>query len=245
MNWLLIGIYQLKSQMVSNILQISTSMLFFRYFEFAGGFESFPNAFYTVLNATILTHSKVQAISQTEDNVTVSYKDWGDHNTLTSITADYVLVTATAKATLLIDFKPPLSAEKMEALRSLHYSSSTKVVLSFSKRFWENDGIRGGKSITDLPSRFIHYPSPNFSGDTRRRCCLGFVHLLWWSCIPTDYKWRGSWSIWYWMTWWRSTERHIRQLYTGGVVKKWGLDPTAMVPLPSSLHSRWKTIVSL
>ncbi|KAL0174355.1 hypothetical protein M9458_030323, partial [Cirrhinus mrigala] len=80
------------------------------------------------------------------------------------ITANYVLVTATAKATLLIDFKPPLSAEKMEALRSLHYSSSTKVVLSFSKRFWENDGIQGGKSITDLPSRFIHYPSHNFSG---------------------------------------------------------------------------------
>ncbi|KAF4104083.1 hypothetical protein G5714_015070 [Onychostoma macrolepis] len=132
------------------------------YSEFEGGFESLPKAFYTVLNATVFMQSKVQAITQTQDNVTVSYEHYD--GTLTSITADYVLVTATAKATLLIDFKPPLSAEKMEALRSLHYSSSTKVVLSFSKKFWENDGIRGGKSITDLPSRFIYYPSHNFSG---------------------------------------------------------------------------------
>lgn len=208
--------------MMSNILKISTSMLFFRYFEFKGGFESFPNAFYTVLNATILTHSKVQAISQTQDNVTVSYEDWHNHNTLTSITADYVLVTATAKATLLIDFKPPLSAEKMEALRMLHYSSSTKVVLSFSKRFWENDGIRGGKSITDLPSRFIHYPSHNFSGiggavlasytASDEAAFLQTIneeelkHLV----LNDLVKIHGE---------------HIRQLYTGGVVKKWGLDP--------------------
>ncbi|XP_050984614.1 L-amino-acid oxidase [Labeo rohita] len=195
----------------------------YTYSEFKGGFETFSNAFYNVLNATILKHSKVQAISQTQDNVTVTYEDWRDHDALTSITADYVLVTATAKATLLIDFKPPLSAEKMEALRSLHYSSSTKVVLSFSKRFWENDGIQGGKSITDLPSRFIHYPSHNSSGISGGAVLASYTSsddAAFLQTIKDDelkelvlndlVKIHGE---------------HIRQLYTGGVVKKWGLDP--------------------
>ncbi|KAI2656219.1 L-amino-acid oxidase [Labeo rohita] len=172
--------------------------------------------FYTALTEMLYIH-------QTQDNVTVTYEDWRDHDALTSITADYVLVTATAKATLLIDFKPPLSAEKMEALRSLHYSSSTKVVLSFSKRFWENDGIQGGKSITDLPSRFIHYPSHNSSGISGGAVLASYTSsddAAFLQTIKDDelkelvlndlVKIHGE---------------HIRQLYTGGVVKKWGLDP--------------------
>ncbi|XP_051520874.1 L-amino-acid oxidase-like [Myxocyprinus asiaticus] len=194
------------------------------YYEFKGGFDSFSDAFYTVLNATILLKSKVQAISQTDNNVTVSYQDWHNPSTLTNISADYVLVTATAKATLLIDFNPPLSSLKMEALRSLHYSSSTKVVLSFSKKFWENDdGIKGGKSITDLPSRFIHYPSHGFPGISGGAVLASYTSsdeaaLL--QTIPDDelkalvlndlVKIHGE---------------HIRHLCTGGVVKKWGLDP--------------------
>ncbi|RVE60780.1 hypothetical protein OJAV_G00184930 [Oryzias javanicus] len=31
------------------------------------------------------------------------------------------------------------------------------------EKFWESEGIRGGKSITDQPSRFIYYPSHGFS----------------------------------------------------------------------------------
>ncbi|XP_051963575.1 L-amino-acid oxidase-like [Xyrauchen texanus] len=194
------------------------------YHEFKGGFDSFSEAFYAVLNATILLKSKVQAISRTENNVTVSYQDCRNPSTLTNITADYVLVTATAKATLLTDFNPPLSSLKMEALRSLHYSSSTKVVLSFSKRFWENDdGIKGGKSITDLPSRFIHYPSHSFPGISGGAVLASYTSsddaaLL--QTIPDDelkalvlndlVKIHGE---------------HIRHLCTGGVVKKWGMDP--------------------
>ncbi|XP_052431496.1 L-amino-acid oxidase [Carassius gibelio] len=193
------------------------------YSEFKGGFESFSNAFYTVLNATILKRSKVQAISQTQNNVTVSYEDRHNHGTLTNITADYVLVTATAKATLLIDFKPPLSSEKMEALRSLHYSSSTKVVLSFSKRFWENDGIRGGKSITDLPSRFIHYPSHNFSGISGGAVLASYTSSDEAAFLQTINEDELKYMVLNDLV--KIHGEHIRQLYTGGVVKKWGLDP--------------------
>ncbi|KAF3698133.1 L-amino-acid oxidase [Channa argus] len=76
--------------------------------------------------------------------------------------ADAVLVTTTAKAALFMDFHPPLPIKKKDALRAVHYESSTKIILTFSEKFWEKDGIRGGKSITDGPSRFIYYPSHSF-----------------------------------------------------------------------------------
>lgn len=177
-----------------------------------------------MLNATVLTRSKVQAISQTKDNVTVSYEDSRNHGTMTNITADYVLVTATAKATLLIDFDPPLSTEKMEALRSVHYSSSTKVVLSFSKKFWESDdGIKGGKSITDLPSRFIHYPSHDFPGISGGAVLASYTSSDDASLLQTlndeDLKALVLNDLV------KIHGEHIRQFYTGGVVKKWGIDP--------------------
>ncbi|XP_051965528.1 L-amino-acid oxidase-like [Xyrauchen texanus] len=193
------------------------------YYEFKGGFDSFPNAFYTALNATILEKSKVQAIHQMENNVTVSYQDWRNPSTLTNITADYVLVTATAKATLFIDFNPPLSSKKMEALRSLHYASSTKVVLSFSKKFWEDDdGIKGGKSITDLPSRFIYYPSHSFPGTSGGAVLASYTSsddaALLQTLLDDELKALVLNDLV------KIHGEHIRHLCTGGVVKKWGLD---------------------
>ncbi|KAF3837550.1 hypothetical protein F7725_005014 [Dissostichus mawsoni] len=81
---------------------------------------------------------------------------------LTHLHADLVLVTTTAKAALFMDFDPPLSSKKMEVLRGIHYGSSTKIILTFKEKFWLEDGIKGGKSITDGPSRFIYYPSHSF-----------------------------------------------------------------------------------
>ncbi|CAM4552856.1 unnamed protein product [Leuciscus chuanchicus] len=175
------------------------------------------------LRMIVLLHSKVQAISRTQDNVTVSYQDWRNRGTMTNITADYVLVTATAKATLLIDFNPPLSAEKMEALRSLHYSSSTKVVLSFSKKFWEiDDGIKGGKSITDLPSRFIYYPSHEFHGISGGAVLASYTASDDAALLQTLEDEELKALVLNDLV--KIHGEHIRQLCTGGVVKKWGLD---------------------
>uniref|UniRef100_A0A8U8BYN6 Amine oxidase n=1 Tax=Geospiza parvula TaxID=87175 RepID=A0A8U8BYN6_GEOPR len=96
------------------------------------------------------------------DKVQVFYRA-PDTLSPTIITADYVLVTSSAKATRHIQFLPPLSPTKAHALRSINYASSTKIILACSERFWEKDGIRGGCSVTDRPSRFIYYPSHNFS----------------------------------------------------------------------------------
>lgn len=91
--------------------------------------------------------------------VEVLYRTDGPTSALHKLTADYAIITASAKATRLITFQPPLSRDKTYALRSLHYTGASKVALVCNKRFWEQDGIRGGYSITDRPSRFIHYPS--------------------------------------------------------------------------------------
>lgn len=103
----------------------------------------------------------VEKIVRFGEKVRVFYR-WPSIAVQASITADYVLMTATAKATRLIKFVPPLSPSKAHALRALNYASATKIALACSEKFWEKDGIRGGKSITDRPSRIIYYPNHDF-----------------------------------------------------------------------------------
>ncbi|XP_024133504.2 L-amino-acid oxidase [Oryzias melastigma] len=197
------------------------------YFEVTDGFDHLPRAFYQVLNATILLNSKVKSINQRGgDHVTVTFQDRQNRGSLSNLTVDYVLVTATAKATLFIDFQPPLSGNKMEALRSVHYASSTKVVLSFKERFWEKEGIRGGKSVTDRPSRFIYYPSHSFPG-TAAGALLGSY-----TCSDDSTLFQGMSDEELMAVVLEDLVRihgqEIKPLWTGGLVKKWGLDPYSL-----------------
>lgn len=199
-------------------------MFFSRYWEISGGFDELPFKFYKILNSTILLNSKVRGISYTDSNVTVFYNE--KHSSmLTQKTFDYVLVTATAKATLFIDYQPPLPHWKLEALRSVHYASSTKVVLSFSQRFWEDESIFGGRSITDLPSRFIYYPSHSFPGKG--------------GALLASYTVSDEAALFHGMSddelkqvvlndLMKIHGVYIQDLYTGGLVKKWGLDPYSL-----------------
>ncbi|XP_059346971.1 L-amino-acid oxidase [Ammospiza nelsoni] len=130
--------------------------------EITGGFDQLPKAFHKALPNIIRFNCTVEKIMRKGDKVRVFYRA-PDTLSPTIITADYVLVTSSAKATRHIQFLPPLSPAKAHALRSINYASSTKIILACSERFWEKDGIRGGYSVTDRPSRFIYYPSHNFS----------------------------------------------------------------------------------
>ncbi|KFV56565.1 L-amino-acid oxidase, partial [Tyto alba] len=130
--------------------------------EITGGFDQLPKAFHRKLPNVIQLNCTVETITTKGNKVYVSYRA-PDTLDPTVVTADYVLVTSTAKATRLIKFLPPLSPAKTHALRSIHYASASKIFLACTEKFWEKDGIRGGYSITDRPSRFIYYPSHNFS----------------------------------------------------------------------------------
>ncbi|XP_020009708.1 L-amino-acid oxidase-like [Castor canadensis] len=133
--------------------------------EITGGFDQLPSALCSSLKpGTIHLGSKVEMVVRDGPEVQVLYRTGGPTSLLHNLTADYVIISASAKATRLITFQPPLSPDKRDALRSVHYTSATKVVLICDERFWERDGIQGGVSITDRPSRYIHYPSHSFPG---------------------------------------------------------------------------------
>ncbi|XP_021490689.1 L-amino-acid oxidase-like [Meriones unguiculatus] len=133
--------------------------------EITGGFDQLPNGLSAKLKpGTIHLESKVERVVRNGTKVEVSYRTAGPTSSLQNLTADYAIISASAKATRLITFQPPLSPNKTHALRSLHYTSATKVALVCNERFWEKEGIRGGSSITDRPSRFIYYPSHSLPG---------------------------------------------------------------------------------
>lgn len=105
---------------------------------------------------TIHLGSRVKTVVRDGPEVRISYQVGKPNSTLHTLTADFVIISR------LITFEPPLSLGKMDALRSVHHTSATKVVLACHESFWERDGIRGGISTTERPSRCIYYPSHSF-----------------------------------------------------------------------------------
>lgn len=185
-----------------------------------------PRAFLDVLQKPVLLNSKVKRIVQSEDGVTVSYQR-GRQSSLTDLQADVVLVTTTTKAALFMDFVPSLSVPKMEALRTAHYIGLTKVFLTFSRRFWEDEGIQGGKGVTDRPSRFIHYPSHGFPGNRTVGVLLASYT---WSDDTEVFSGSSDAEVKELVL--RDLEglhgRQLRALCTGVLVKRWSLDPFSL-----------------
>uniref|UniRef100_A0A8C8E357 Amine oxidase n=1 Tax=Oryzias sinensis TaxID=183150 RepID=A0A8C8E357_9TELE len=191
------------------------------YSEVTGGTDRIPTALKNTLTKTeVILNATVKEIDQTLNEVTLKYQL---NQEIKSLQADAVLVTTTAKAALLMDFKPPLSTNKVEAMRSIQYGSSTKVVLTFSEKFWERDGIKGGKSVTDRASRFIYYPSHTFPDNNRTGVLLA------------SYTWAEDSQFLLGMNDTQLQDLvmrdlveihgdHVRSLLTGMVVKKWSLD---------------------
>jgi monoamine oxidase len=79
---------------------------------------------------------------------------------------DYVICAAPASATSRIEFDPPLSAQKYEALTNVTYMSAAKTLVLVRRRRWEiDDKIFGGASFTDLPIQQCWYPPDNAKPD--------------------------------------------------------------------------------
>ncbi|XP_070592810.1 L-amino-acid oxidase-like [Erythrolamprus reginae] len=132
-----------------------------RFDEIVGGFDQLPISMSQAIAKMVHLNAPVVKIQQNVEKVRVDYQT--SENTLSSVIADYVIVCATSRATRRITFEPPLPPKKAHALRAIHNRSATKIFLTCTKKFWEADGIHGGKSTTDLPSRFIYYPNHNFT----------------------------------------------------------------------------------
>ncbi|XP_028015764.2 L-amino-acid oxidase-like [Eptesicus fuscus] len=140
-----------------------SDIIFFKsddFSEITGGFDQLPEGLSASLKpGTMHLGSRVETVVRDGPEVHISYRAGKSTSALHNLTADFVIISASASATSLITFMPPLSLDKVDALRSVHYISATKVVLACKEPFWERDGIQGGVSITDGPSRYIYYPS--------------------------------------------------------------------------------------
>ncbi|XP_060922423.1 L-amino-acid oxidase-like [Limanda limanda] len=196
-----------------------------KYDEITGGFDLLPNAIHETLEVPALLNSNVKRISRSDTGVVISYKK-DEESYLTNLKADFVLVTTTAKAAMFIDFEPPLPIKKMEALRAVHYGSATKIILTFCEKFWERDGIEGGKSVTDRPSRFIYYPNHSFTNENIGVLLASYTwadeSLFFLGATDEDLKELvlGDLAAIH--------GEYVRCLCTGVVVKKWSLDPYSL-----------------
>ena len=95
--------------------------------------------------------------------VTLAYNQKGTYGTLYG-NFDYVVCTVPFSVLRVFDIKPSFTSLKMQAIREVTYSPAHKTVFRCARRFWEEQGIYGGGSYTDLPVSMLWYPSSDIGG---------------------------------------------------------------------------------
>lgn len=121
-----------------------------------GGMDRLPAAFLPELLGRIRFGARVFSLAQSGEGVRVFYRtETGDEE----VAADYGVVAVPFPVLRKIEVPQQFSTGKQRAIRELHYDASTKVLIQCRRRFWEDDeGIRGGRMVTDLPMRSMYYP---------------------------------------------------------------------------------------
>lgn len=131
-----------------------------QFYEITGGNDKLPKAFMTQLKENIMFGQKVRKIVQHDNGVTI-------HSVHTrilepfQITGDLAIVTIPFSILQFVEIEPrnSFSYNKWKAIRELHYAGSTKTGIQFKSRFWEKEGMYGGRTVTDLPITYTQYPS--------------------------------------------------------------------------------------
>lgn len=126
--------------------------------EIVGGSDLLPRALAEVLSDRIRYGADVHAIEQSADEVTVHFKTEAGRY---SETADYAICTLPFSVLRQIEVLTPFTREKQKAIRQLNYAASTKILFQVRERIWEQEGIFGGATCTDLPVRRLNYPTPD------------------------------------------------------------------------------------
>lgn len=136
-----------------------------KFYEVTGGNDKLPHAFTEQLEDNIRYGHSVRKIIQHGKQVTIQ----AEHKVLgsTQITGDLAIVTIPFSVFHFVEVEPrsSFSENKWKAIREIKYAGSTKTGIQFKSRFWEKDGIYGGQTITDLPIKYVHYPSHNLGSE--------------------------------------------------------------------------------
>ncbi|KAK3584351.1 hypothetical protein CHS0354_000862 [Potamilus streckersoni] len=75
-------------------------------------------------------------------------------------------VIITLPLTIMRQLKVPSKYVSQEAMAGITYEPSTKILMQFQKRFWQDCIGQGGFTVTDLPIGQIHYPGCDENGKT-------------------------------------------------------------------------------
>ena len=76
---------------------------------------------------------------------------------------DRVIITLPINVIRGLKFSPPLPGLYYQAFENINIEASTKIMLQCHRRFWQEEGIQGGFSKTNMPIGQLHYPSnPEF-----------------------------------------------------------------------------------
>lgn len=122
-----------------------------------GGMDRLPHAYLATLAPHVRYGASIQAIEQGSDFVRVHYQNAAGHR---SVTGDYLICTLPYAILRHIEVTPELSVQKQRAIRQIYYDNASKIFFQFRRRFWEDEGIAYGSTVTDLPIRNIVYPEP-------------------------------------------------------------------------------------
>jgi monoamine oxidase len=131
-----------------------------RFYEITGGNDKLPKAFLSQLEENILYGQQMTKIVQHNNQVTIHSKNT-ESLKQSEMTCDICILTIPFSILQFVEVEPhdSFSHNKWKAIRELHYVTSIKIGLQFKSRFWEEQGILGGQTVSDLPIRFSYYPS--------------------------------------------------------------------------------------
>jgi monoamine oxidase len=79
---------------------------------------------------------------------------------------DYIICAIPFSVLRTLDIRPLFTPVKMQAIREVTYSPAQKTAFLCRRRFWEEQGIYGGGSYTDLPANTLWYPSSDIRGNS-------------------------------------------------------------------------------
>jgi monoamine oxidase len=113
----------------------------------AGGSDRLTTALATRLGQRVQYGAQVLAVTQQGSGALVSFEQAGQRSTRS---ADRVVLAIPPPLLARVSFTPPLSAEKLAALRALQLESVTRIWLETDQRFWLERG-ESGRVDTDLP----------------------------------------------------------------------------------------------
>ncbi|THU82925.1 FAD/NAD(P)-binding domain-containing protein [Dendrothele bispora CBS 962.96] len=126
--------------------------------------------------AALVTHDKITYGARVNSLELVKSEDYPNGGVIVSavgyngqlkMTFDKVVLAIPPAAIKMLISHPPWSPEKDMAIRSVHSEALFKMGMRFKRRFWENveNPSMGGQSTTDLPIRWVVFPSNGLGSD--------------------------------------------------------------------------------